>query len=132
MVWEYGDMVFAASYIQREMTSPKHFHYVAPSFWAWKGGDARIKRLSEFVDHVLCILPFEAEVCKLNGLAATFVGHPTLEDILEFKVTPFHLCLGSYILFWQPASLEPTTWGLYSLPLCHFSCPSHPLIGSYI
>lgn len=82
-------MVFAAKYIQQGIVSPKHFHYVAPSFWAWKGGEARIKGLSEFVDHVLCILPFEAEACKLNGIAATFVGHPTLEDILEFKVIPF-------------------------------------------
>ncbi|CAI9106340.1 OLC1v1005470C1 [Oldenlandia corymbosa var. corymbosa] len=73
-----------ASYFKKE-SRPKHFHYVAPSFWAWKGGEARIRGLSEFVDHVLCILPFEAEVCKANGLPATFVGHPTLEDCLEFK-----------------------------------------------
>ncbi|KAL3506443.1 hypothetical protein ACH5RR_031825 [Cinchona calisaya] len=78
-------MVFAAKYIQQGIVGPKHFHYVSPSFWAWKGGEARIKGLSQFVDHVLCILPFEAEVCKLNGIAATFVGHPTLEDVLEFK-----------------------------------------------
>lgn len=67
------------------MVSPLHFHYVSPSFWAWKGGEARLKGLLQFVDHVLCILPFEAEVCRSNGLAATFVGHPTLEDILEFQ-----------------------------------------------
>ncbi|XP_047322885.1 probable lipid-A-disaccharide synthase, mitochondrial isoform X1 [Impatiens glandulifera] len=62
---------------------PLHFHYVAPSFWAWKGGESRLRGFSEFVDHVLCILPFEEEVCRLNGLAATFVGHPVLEDALE-------------------------------------------------
>ncbi|KAK2979028.1 hypothetical protein RJ640_013662 [Escallonia rubra] len=72
-----------ARYCQQGMVSPLHFHYVAPSFWAWKGGEARLKGLSEFVDHILCILPFEEEVCKLNGLAATFVGHPVLEDVLE-------------------------------------------------
>lgn len=65
------------------MVSPLHFHYVSPSFWAWKGGEARLKGLLHFVDHVLCILPFEAEVCRSNGVAATFVGHPTLEDIPE-------------------------------------------------
>ncbi|KAL7107881.1 hypothetical protein ACP275_06G081900 [Erythranthe tilingii] len=68
------------------VTTPRHFHYVAPSFWAWKGGESRLKGLSEFVDHVFCILPFEAEVCRSNGLAATFVGHPTLEDVLELKM----------------------------------------------
>lgn len=71
------------------MVSPLHFHYVAPSFWAWKGGEARLKGLLQFVDHVLCILPFEAEVCRSNGLAATFVGHPTLEDIPEFQVNQY-------------------------------------------
>ncbi|KAK3022004.1 hypothetical protein RJ639_045165 [Escallonia herrerae] len=76
-------MLFAARYCQQGLVSPLHFHYVAPSFWAWKGGEARLKGLSEFVDHILCILPFEEEVCKLNGLAATFVGHPILEDVLE-------------------------------------------------
>ncbi|CAH1444758.1 unnamed protein product [Lactuca virosa] len=64
---------------------PLHFHYVAPSFWAWKGGEARLKGLSEFIDHVLCILPFEEEVCISNGLPATFVGHPILEDSLDLN-----------------------------------------------
>ncbi|KAI4378257.1 hypothetical protein MLD38_015760 [Melastoma candidum] len=62
---------------------PMHFHYVAPSFWAWKGGEERLRNLAKFVDHVFCILPNEAEVCQLNGLDASFVGHPVLEDILD-------------------------------------------------
>nr|GMD38491.1 probable lipid-A-disaccharide synthase, mitochondrial isoform X1 [Ipomoea batatas] len=74
-----------ARYRKQGTLGPLHFHYVAPSFWAWKGGEARLGGLSEFVDHVLCILPFEAEVCRSNGVAASFVGHPTLEDILEFE-----------------------------------------------
>ncbi|KAI8558191.1 hypothetical protein RHMOL_Rhmol04G0070700 [Rhododendron molle] len=78
-----------AKYDQHGLVSPPHFHYVAPSFWAWKGGEARLKGLSEFVDHVLCILPFEAEVCRLNGLAATFVGHPILEDVLELNLSKY-------------------------------------------
>jgi lipid A disaccharide synthetase len=32
------------------------------------------------MDHLLCILPFEAAMCKANGVGATFVGHPVLED----------------------------------------------------
>ncbi|CAA0814366.1 Probable lipid-A-disaccharide synthase-mitochondrial [Striga hermonthica] len=67
----------------------RHFHYVAPSFWAWRGGESRLQRLSEFVDHVFCILPFEAEVCRSIGLDATFVGHPTLEDALELKIEKY-------------------------------------------
>lgn len=38
------------------------------------------------MDHLFCILPFEVEVCKSWGLDATFVGHPTLEDIRELTL----------------------------------------------
>lgn len=79
-------MLFAVRYARQGLVGPPHFHYVAPSFWAWKGGESRLKGLSEIVDHVLCILPFEEEVCKINGLAATFVGHPILEDVLELNL----------------------------------------------
>ncbi|XP_050874149.1 probable lipid-A-disaccharide synthase, mitochondrial isoform X4 [Lathyrus oleraceus] len=71
---------------QQKLHSPAHFHYVAPSFWAWKGGEERLGGLAEFVDHLLCILPNEDKVCRLNGLSATFVGHPVLEDIMELNL----------------------------------------------
>ncbi|XVE78378.1 hypothetical protein DITRI_Ditri13aG0140100 [Diplodiscus trichospermus] len=75
-----------ARYNQRRSHCPVHFHYVAPSFWAWKGGEARLKGLAKFVDHVFCILPNEEAGCESNGLAATFVGHPILEDVLELNM----------------------------------------------
>ncbi|KAL1340962.1 hypothetical protein AAHE18_09G053500 [Arachis hypogaea] len=68
-----------------------HFHYVAPSFWAWKGGEARLRGLAEIVDHLLCILPNEDKICKLNGVSATFVGHPVLEDVLELNLRSNYL-----------------------------------------
>ncbi|CAM8992478.1 unnamed protein product [Rhodiola kirilowii] len=74
-----------AKYSHLGMASPLKFHYVAPSFWAWKGGEERLKGLTKFVDHIFCILPFEEETCRANGLAATFVGHPILEDVLDTK-----------------------------------------------
>lgn len=79
-------MSFAASYNLQLLDRPMHFHYVAPSFWAWRGGEARLKGLSQFIDHIFCLLPFEEEVCRLNGLAATFVGHPVLEDCLQLNL----------------------------------------------
>lgn len=78
-------MLFAARYGQNRMDAPVHFHYVAPSFWAWKGGESRLKNLAAFVDHVFCILPNEELVCRSNGLPATFVGHPIVEDHLELN-----------------------------------------------
>ncbi|RWR83343.1 putative lipid-A-disaccharide synthase, mitochondrial [Cinnamomum micranthum f. kanehirae] len=75
-----------ASCGQQGAESPVHIHYVAPSFWAWKEGEKRLEGLSSFVDHVLCILPFEEDVCRSNGLAATFVGHPLLDDALSLNL----------------------------------------------
>lgn len=70
----------AAAYEKKKEQPPFLVHYVAPSYWAWKGGDARLDSLKEFVDHLLCILPFEAPMCKAHGVGSTFVGHPVLED----------------------------------------------------
>lgn len=54
-------------------------HYVCPSVWAWRPGRAR--RMTPHVDEVLCLLPFEpAELQRLGGPAATFVGHRLASD----------------------------------------------------
>ncbi|XP_020594195.1 probable lipid-A-disaccharide synthase, mitochondrial isoform X2 [Phalaenopsis equestris] len=70
----------------KEEHCPICVHYVAPSFWAWKGGERRLGKLSEFVDYLLCILPFEEEICRLNGLAASYVGHPLLEYAFQLNM----------------------------------------------
>ncbi|KAJ1285408.1 hypothetical protein BS78_03G277900 [Paspalum vaginatum] len=72
----------------RKVQSPLHIHYVSPSFWAWKGGESRLSKLYMFVDHMLCILPFEEEICRLNGLPATYVGHPLLDDAIDLNMEP--------------------------------------------
>nr|GEX43439.1 probable lipid-A-disaccharide synthase, mitochondrial [Tanacetum cinerariifolium] len=66
-----------ARYGQQGPSAPLHFHYVAPSFWAWKGGEARLNGLSKFIDHVLCILPFEEEICRSHG------GKVTTENVCK-------------------------------------------------
>lgn len=54
-------------------------HYVCPSVWAWRPGRARAMR--PYVDHVLCILPFEvAELERLGGPPGTYVGHRLSHD----------------------------------------------------
>ncbi len=52
-------------------------HYVAPSVWAWRR--ARAKRIAAFLDHLLCLLPFEPPYFEEHGLQTTFVGHPAVE-----------------------------------------------------
>ncbi|TCS64166.1 lipid-A-disaccharide synthase [Varunaivibrio sulfuroxidans] len=53
-------------------------HYVAPTVWAWRAGRAR--KVARFLDHMLCLLPFEPPYFEKAGLAATFVGHPIVES----------------------------------------------------
>lgn len=54
-------------------------HFVCPSIWAWRGG--RVKKLHRSCDHVLCLFPFEPELLRAHGVAASFVGHPLADTI---------------------------------------------------
>ncbi|HEV2899039.1 MAG TPA: lipid-A-disaccharide synthase [Pseudaminobacter sp.] len=54
-------------------------HYVCPSVWAWRPGRAPAMR--PHVDHILCLLPFEAaELQHLGGPPGTYVGHRLTQD----------------------------------------------------
>lgn len=59
---------------------PCGVHLVAPSVWAFRGGEQRARSLAACVDHLLCVLPFEPPLLRAAGVGATFVGHPVLED----------------------------------------------------
>jgi lipid-A-disaccharide synthase len=48
-------------------------HYVAPTVWAWK--PKRARKIAQFLDHLLVLLPFEPPYFEKEGLACTFVGH---------------------------------------------------------
>lgn len=49
-------------------------HYVCPSVWAWRPGRAAAMRA--YVDHILCVLPFEVDaLARLGGPPGTYVGH---------------------------------------------------------
>jgi lipid-A-disaccharide synthase len=51
--------------------------YVAPQVWASRPD--RAKKMAQYFDHVLCLLPFEVPFFADAGLKATFVGHPVIE-----------------------------------------------------
>ncbi|MES0035488.1 lipid-A-disaccharide synthase [Mesorhizobium sp. M0046] len=54
-------------------------HYVCPSVWAWRPG--RAPAMKPYVDHILCILPFEVkELARLGGPPGTYVGHRLAHD----------------------------------------------------
>ncbi|PKA57950.1 putative lipid-A-disaccharide synthase, mitochondrial [Apostasia shenzhenica] len=113
---------------------PVHVHYVAPSFWAWKGGERRLGKLAEFIDHMLCILPFEEGVCRLNGIAASYIGHPLVEDVLHLDME-LHPHSGKWRFqgnndaFRQQHGIPPGNLSfLYSKPVCKkCTANSYPL-----
>jgi lipid-A-disaccharide synthase len=54
-------------------------HYVCPSVWAWRPG--RALAMKPYVDHILCILPFEVKaLSRLGGPPGTYVGHRLTQD----------------------------------------------------
>ena len=53
--------------------------YVSPQVWAWRRGRAR--RMAQYLDQVLCLLPFERDVYDEVGLRAVFVGHPLADQL---------------------------------------------------
>ena len=52
---------------------------VCPSIWAWR--PERVSTLRRSVDQVLCLFPFEPELLRQHGIAATYVGHPLAQAI---------------------------------------------------
>jgi len=57
----------------------KTIHFVCPSIWAWRGGRAR--KIVRSADRVLCLFPFEPELLRAHGVAASYVGHPLADAI---------------------------------------------------
>ncbi len=53
-------------------------HYVAPTVWIWRAG--RAKKIAQFLNHLLVLLPFEPPYFTREGLPCTFVGHSIIES----------------------------------------------------
>ena len=63
---------------------PKIIYYISPQVWAWNRG--RIKKMARWLDLMLCIFPFEADLYNESGLRTIFVGHPMIERLREHKI----------------------------------------------
>lgn len=59
---------------------PLFIYYITPQIWAW--GWKRIKKLKEYFDHLVPILPFEYLIFQKEGIKNVhYFGHPLLEIV---------------------------------------------------
>jgi len=67
----------------RETYSHKEIiYYILPQAWAWKKN--RVIKLEKYCTTLCSILPFEEQIYK-NKRKITYVGHPLLDEIKEYK-----------------------------------------------
>lgn len=57
----------------------KVFYYISPKVWAWN--KRRVSKIKKHVDELLVIFPFEVDFYQKNGMKATYVGNPLLDEI---------------------------------------------------
>src|SRR5437588_10528260 len=70
--------------LRKRSPSQKIIYYISPQVWAWNRG--RIKKMARWLDLMLCIFPFEAELYNESGLRTIFVGHPMIERLRTKKI----------------------------------------------
>ena len=70
--------------LRMESPRQKIIYYISPQVWAWNRG--RIKKMARWLDLMLCIFPFEADLYNESGLRTIFVGHPMVERLREKKI----------------------------------------------
>ena len=61
--------------------------YVAPTVWAWRQG--RAKKMSEYFDYLLSVIPFEVNFFEKYGLKTSYVGHPFIEKVKNISDITF-------------------------------------------
>jgi lipid-A-disaccharide synthase len=65
--------------LRKRAPALKIIYYISPQVWAWNRG--RISQMARFLDLMLCIFPFEADLYNQSGLRTIFVGHPMIENL---------------------------------------------------
>ena len=121
-------------------------HYVAPTVWAWR--PKRARAISNYIDHVMALFPFEPPYFHRVGLSCDFVGHPivseeiaTDENIVDLKkeyslsYAPTILCLPgsrkSEIDRLMPTFGESLIKFSRLIPNANFILPSTPHLYEY-
>ena len=69
-----------AAYSRKHLPKTKIYYYIPPKVWAWKR--RRIHTIARLCDGVLGIFPFEPDFYARYGYHCTYVGNPTVEEIM--------------------------------------------------
>ena len=80
-----------AKALRKKKFQGKLIHYICPTVWAH--GKNRVYTLSDTLDRLLSIFPFEHKYFEETSLKPTYVGHPLVEQALskrtgELKLPP--------------------------------------------
>ena len=73
-----------AKLVKQKNPKIKIIHFIAPKVWAWREG--RVKKMKEFLDHILLLFKFEKEYFDKEKLTNTFVGHPLLDKKISKNI----------------------------------------------
>ncbi len=73
-----------AERVKKKNKKIKTIHYVAPQVWVWR--ENRVKKIKEFIDHILLLFSFEKYYFDKENVSNEFVGHPLLDDASESKI----------------------------------------------
>ena len=69
--------------LRQKFPRQKLIYYISPQVWAWNR--RRITQMARYLDLMLCIFPFEAELYNKSGLRTIFVGHPMIDRLRGHK-----------------------------------------------
>ena len=69
-----------AAFVRKVLPQTKIYYYIPPKAWAWKRW--RVHEIARLSDEVLGIFPFEPDFYARFGYRCTYVGHPTVEEIM--------------------------------------------------
>ncbi len=70
--------------VKKINTKIKTVHYVAPQVWVWREG--RVKKIKNFIDHILLLFNFEKKYFEKENVSCEFVGHPLLQNKERSKI----------------------------------------------
>ncbi len=73
-----------AKLVKEKNSKIKIIHFIAPKVWAWREG--RVKKMKEFLDHILLLFKFEKKYFDKEKLTNTFVGHPLLDKKINENI----------------------------------------------